>query len=82
MIQWIAAGFLVAGFVVLAKLFGLVEKSRNVIALSHRSLGIVCNTGLSDEAKETALQQNAGRLFGLAFSLTCAPRRPSRRRWH
>ena len=71
MIQWIAAGFLVAGFVVLAKRFGLVEQTGNVIGLSHGSLAIVRNASLSDRAKETALQENAKRLFGLAFSLAC-----------
>lgn len=69
MTAWIGAGFVVAGFVVLAKLFGLVEKSGNVIALSRSSLGVVRNTGLSDEAKEAALQENAKQLFRLAFSL-------------
>ena len=69
MIQWIAAGFIVAGFVVLAKLSGFVEKSRSVIVVSQRSLAIVRNAGLSDDVKETALQENAKRLFGLAFSL-------------
>jgi hypothetical protein len=69
MISWIAAGFLVVGFVALAKPLKLVDKSECVIALSHRSLAIIRNAGLSDEAKETALQENAKRLFGLAFSL-------------
>jgi len=69
MIQWIAAGFLVVGFVALAKLFRLADKSGSVIALSQRSFGIIRNASLSDDAKETVLQENAKRLFGLAFSL-------------
>jgi hypothetical protein len=69
MTAWIAAGFLVTGFVVLAKSFGLVEKSGDVVLLSRRSLAIVRNPNLSDDTKEVALQQNAKRLFALAFSL-------------
>jgi hypothetical protein len=69
MTAWIAAGFIVAGFVVLAKLFGLVEKSGSVFVLSRRSLAVIRDAGLSDDAKEAALQQNAKRLFALAFFL-------------
>jgi hypothetical protein len=69
MTAWIAAAFLVAGFVVLAKLFGLIEKSGSVVALSRRSLAIVRSPSLSDDAKEVQLQQNAKRLFVLALLL-------------
>jgi hypothetical protein len=69
MTAWIAAGLLVAAFVVLAKLFRLVEKSGDVLAVSQRSLAIVRDGRLSDDAKEVALQQNAKRLFALAFWL-------------
>jgi len=80
MISWIAAGFLVAGFIVLARLLGLAEKGVDVVAISRRSLAIIRNPGLSDETKETALQKNAARLFRLAFDIAlggtmsvCAP---------
>jgi hypothetical protein len=70
MTLWIAAAFLVVGFLALAKLFRLVEKSGNVFAVSQRSLAIIRNSELSDDAKEAALQENAKRLFALAFLLT------------
>lgn len=66
---WVAAGFLVVGFVALAKLLRLAEHGEAVVALSRRSLAIVRDTGLSDETKESALQENAKRLFWLAFLL-------------
>lgn len=69
MIAWMAAGFLVVGFVVFAKLFGLVEKSGDVVAVSRGSLAILRDRSLSDDEKETSLQKNAGQLFRLAFSL-------------
>jgi hypothetical protein len=69
MIEWMAAGFLVVGFVVLANWFRLVEKSGNVVALSRRSLDIIRDKNMADDAKEAALRANAARLFGLAFML-------------
>lgn len=68
MINWIAAAFLVVGFVILARLFKLPEKSRRVIAIARDSLAVVRNSTLSDEHKEESLQSNAKqllRLFGI-----------------
>jgi hypothetical protein len=69
MTPWIAAGFLVVGFLVLLRLFGLVENSRIVLGVSRRSLGVIRNASLSDEAKERALQSDAKELFRLFFVL-------------
>ena len=69
MIPWIAAGFLVVGFLVLLRLFGLVENSRIVLTVARRSLEVIRSQSLSDEAKETALQSDAKQLFRLFFTL-------------
>ena len=69
MIAWLAAGFLVVGFLVLAGLVGLVDNSKTVVAVTRHSLGVIRDPGLSDDAKETALQKNAKQLFGLFFVL-------------
>ena len=69
MIQWIAAAFLVVTFVVVVRLFGLVEKSRNVVTVARRSLGVIRSSSLSDDAKEVALQRDAKQLFRLFFML-------------
>lgn len=60
---------LVAGFVVLVKIFGLVEKSTEVFSVSRLALSDMQNPDLDDEAKEAAIQQHAKRLFGLFFLL-------------
>ena len=60
---------LVAGFVVLVKIFGLVEKSTEVFSVSRLALSDIQNPDLDDAAKEAALQQHAKRLFGLFFLL-------------
>ena len=69
MIQWLGAFFLVVGFVVLAQLFGLVERSRNVVTIARRSLKVIRSKRLSDEAKELQLQKNSQQLFLLFFIL-------------
>jgi len=67
MSSWAAAGFLVAGFALFAKLFGLVGNSQKVIAVSRRSLKIVRTVGLNDDAKEVLLQAQSLRLLRLAI---------------
>lgn len=70
MIHWIAAAFLVFCFVVLVRIFGLVEKSKQVVSIAHRSLGVIRSTSLDDNVKEVALQRNAKQLFGMFFILS------------
>ena len=69
MIPWMAAGFLVVGFVVLAHLCGMVEHSKTVVTVSRRSLAVIRNASLGDDAKEAALQKDALQLFRLFLVL-------------
>lgn len=62
--------FLVVGFVALVRIFGLVTKCGDVFGLVRSSLAVVRNPSMDDEAKESALQSNAKRLFSLFFLLT------------
>lgn len=59
MTAWIGAAVLVSGFVLLLQKFGLVKRSRDVVAASRRSFDVLRDPSLSDEAKETALQKEA-----------------------
>jgi len=69
MIEWIVATFLVVGFFALIRAFGLIDKSREVIPIARRSLEVIRSTTLDDDAKESAVQADAKRLFGLSFVL-------------
>ncbi len=68
-ISWISAFFLVFGFIVLIRLFGLVNKSSKVVAISRHSFEVIRNSTLNDEEKETALQKNTKLLLQLFFIL-------------
>ncbi len=70
MSSWIGAAFLVLGSIILIRLFGLVDKSADVATTARRALGVIRNSNLSIETKETALQKNAKELFGLLLVLT------------
>ena len=69
MISWIGAAFLVFGFVVLIRLFGLVEKTGDVVTVARRSFGVIRTSALSDEAKEAALRKDAKQLLRLFLVL-------------
>jgi hypothetical protein len=62
--------FLVVGFVVLVKVFGLPGKCSEVLDLARTSLAVLRNPSLDDDAKESALQSNAVKLFALFLLLT------------
>ena len=62
--------FLVVGFVVLVKVFGLLKKCSEVLDLARTSLAVLRNPSLDDDAKESALQSNAMKLFTLFLLLT------------
>ena len=62
--------FLVVGFVVLVRKFGLVQKSGDVFGLVKSTLEVLRNPLLDDDAKESALQSNAKQLFLLFLLLT------------
>ena len=69
MIHWLTAAFIVIAFVIFLRLFGLVDKSREVINTSRRSLGVIRSASLTDDEKEAELQKNAKRLFHLFFMI-------------
>jgi len=69
MIDWLAALFLVAGFLAIVRLTGLVAKSRDVIGVASRSASIIGDKLLDDDTKERELQGAAKQLFGLAVFL-------------
>ncbi len=69
MSQWLGAIILVVGFIGLFQLLGLTEKSKEAIAIAHQSTEIIRSAQLSDEQKESRLQKNSQKLFGLFFIL-------------
>ena len=69
MSQWIGAVLLVVGFLILIQLLGVIKKSRNVVRIALHSLKIIGSSRLSDRQKESKLQKNSKRLFGLFFVL-------------
>ena len=62
--------FLVAGFVALVRLFGLVKKCGDVFDLAKSSLAVLSDPSLGDDVKERTLQAHATRLFSLFLTLT------------
>ena len=70
MIAFTGAAFLVVGFIALIKIFGLVEKSTDVINIAKLAYADFQNQSLNDDAKEAALQRYAKRLFALFFLIT------------
>jgi hypothetical protein len=70
MIAFTGAAFLVVGFIALIKIFGLVEKSIDVINIAKLAYADFQNQSLNDDAKEAALQRYAKRLFALFFLIT------------
>jgi hypothetical protein len=66
----VGAVFLVIGFVALAKICALVERSKRVVVLAKQSLQTIGNPDLDDDAKEKALQRCAKELFLLFFAIS------------
>lgn len=64
------AVFLVIGFVLLVRMFGLVGKCQHVFDLVQSSMAVLRDPSLDDHARERALQSHAKQLFGLFFLLT------------
>lgn len=73
----LAAAFIVLGFAMILSRLGLVALASEVRHLSQRSLNVLRDAVLDDDAKEAAMQANARALFakfihltlGLAFAL-------------
>lgn len=70
MIEYAGAIFLVVGFIVILKISRLVEKSTRVIAISKRAVAELRDVELSDDAKESAMQNHAKQLAGLFVLIT------------
>ena len=68
--SWLAAFGLLAAFVVLARAFGLTERSRKVLATTRESMAVMRTASMSDDQKEAALQANAIALFKSFFILS------------
>ncbi len=69
MSQWIGAIILVGGFLVFIQLLGVTKHSHNVIRIALHSLKVIGSSRLSDRQKESKLQKNSLRLFGLFIAL-------------
>lgn len=69
MSHWIGATLLVVSFLILIQVFGLIEKSKDVVDMAHRSLDVIRSPRLTEEEKESLLQENSKQLFGLFFIL-------------
>lgn len=69
MAGWLGAAFLVAGFLLLMRLFGLVPRSREAVTAARRSAETLRSSRPSDE-KELALQADARKLLWHALVLT------------
>ena len=70
MSSWLAASGLLAAFLLLARAFGLTERSRKVLATTRDSMAVMRAASLTDEQKEAALQTNAIALFKSFFTLS------------
>jgi hypothetical protein len=70
MIEWIASVLLVVVFVALLKTLKLNQRGHKIIEVALDSLEILSSSQLSDEQKESGLQKNSLKLFGLFVKLT------------
>ena len=70
MIPFLGAVFLVIGFILIFKLFSIVEKSRIVLSEAKQALLIIRNPVLADDLKEVELQKKAKTLFSLFFGVS------------
>jgi len=64
------ATVLAAGFLLLVRLFRVVERSGEAVATARLALSDFRHPGLDDDAKEVALQRHARRLFALFAAIT------------
>ena len=65
MIEIAGAVFVIAGFLFLMTLFGLVERSARVFVVSKAATRDLTDSTLDDDAKETAIRAHAKTLGGL-----------------
>lgn len=67
---WLGGIIVVLGFVVLLKLFGLIERSKRVISIAKSSVTVMQDKEMDDLAKEKAMQKNATDLLVLFLIIT------------
>ena len=70
MISWLAAFGLLVAFVVLARAFGLTERSRNVLATTRESMAVMRAASLSDDAEGSGAAGERHRLFKSFLTLS------------
>lgn len=69
---WIAAAFLVVGFLVLLQLLCVPTRVGEIGAASREALRTLRDRGLSDAEKEKAMRAGSLRLFGLFLRIAAA----------
>ncbi|MEM9272282.1 MAG: sulfotransferase [Cyanobacteria bacterium P01_F01_bin.143] len=69
MIEWITSGLLVVAFVGLMKTLRLSNRGNEIIEVAIDSLETLSSSQLDDKGKESELQKNSLKLFGLFFKL-------------
>jgi hypothetical protein len=65
LMTWFGVVLLVLGFLLVLKLFGIVEKSRKVLSITRSAKAVMADGSLDDTQKERLLQRSATQLFGL-----------------
>jgi hypothetical protein len=68
--DYVAATFLVLGFIAVLKVLKVVENSARVIRITNQAVVDFRSSELDDDAKETAMQGHARCLFVLFFLVT------------
>ena len=61
---------IVVGFFIFLKLFGIVEKSTEVLKIAKLATSIVRDGSLDDYQKEIAMKKHSKRLFSLFLLIT------------
>ncbi|HET8705668.1 MAG TPA: hypothetical protein VFM46_05120, partial [Pseudomonadales bacterium] len=59
MMDWIAAALLAVGFILLLKLFKVIDVSRDVLTLSRTVTSIISDKSISELEKEKAMQKHS-----------------------
>lgn len=69
MIEWTISLILLVCFILLIRIFRLIERSNSVITISRGSFELIRSLNIDDRSKEIALQGNSKRLFKLFLVL-------------
>lgn len=70
MTTWLSAIFLVVGFIIVSKLVGLIEKCKQVFAISREAATILGDSSMDELEQERAIQQRALHLLRLFCVVT------------